>query len=78
MWVGHDYLTSRHLSHGLLCHRLALPASSVDTLHDTLASTEAVLLTLLPALALTWEGFAQLLNREAQCLDEKELLLEAL
>lgn len=54
LWAVCHHLIYRYPSHGLdyqECHICASPADA--TFHDTLASTEAVLLTRVPAPALT-------------------------
>jgi hypothetical protein len=77
LWAG---LICRHLFHELMPHRPHVPSSPADTtLHDSLASTETLLPTLVPALTLTLgtdlHGHC---IRETQCPDDKGLLLDTL
>lgn len=63
-----------------MSHRPCVPSSPADaTLHDSLASTETLVPTLVPALALTQgkdlHGHCII---EAQCPDDKRLLLDTL
>lgn len=77
LWASLIY---RRLFHRLVSHRPCEPSSPADTtLHDSLASTETLVLTLVPALALTQgKDLHGHCVGETQCPDDKGLLLDTL